>query len=204
MVQWVGGNADTFSSLVYGAPAQATFEFMDQTMNNFRTNMTEQASAFFANCENVYRRVDNSESMRLIRAALRGLETFMLPDRIQPLQRMAELQHAPLTMMPWVMANPMVRTMWQNNQVEGYNGKYVDLYGDVVGDHHREFRGAVNGLWREYNGEMRCDLYADIQCEPELQLTMREQVDINLTWIDLEAYLHDKKDDPTSRFNAKL
>lgn len=204
MVQVVNGDDATFVAMAYGRPSERTFQFLDNMRDKFNNNLTEHASNFYQSCQSLYRRIDNSEAMRLLKAAYGVMETFRLPDIIQTLSTIAEMQNAPNAMIPWVMANPVIREMYQNRQCAGYGDLYENMFGASIGMTHQDYRVATHGLWREVQGEMVCDIYADVSANPTLQLDIDEQLHITSTWIEMEDYLEKNRRDPTSRYNASL
>lgn len=204
MAQVVDAGDNAFAAMAYGRPSEKTFGFLDQSISHFTNSLADYAQNFYSTCRSVYNRIDNSEAMRLVKAAYGAIDTYAMHDVIQRLDNIHQMQNAPNVMIPWLMANPVVRELYQERGCAGYGEMYENMYGASIGMEHVEYRAATHGLWREVDGEMVCDIYPDISCNPKLQLTIDEQLDITNAWLDMNEYIERGGVDPTSRFNAKL
>lgn len=198
MVMVVSAPSSTFGAMIFGTPSQSSLDYMHTTGNMFTASLNQYAQTFYQNYSDAYRRISYTEDLQLIKAAMRAADNYMLPNRIMHYTSIGELQNAAPIMQSWIMANPVVRELWFSNQLDGYSGSYTNWYGNAVGMDHVEYQAAVNGVYRDVDGMMQCEIYPLCPHEMEIQ----DQVQILGTWIEIEDYIKRKKEDPTSRFNS--
>lgn len=200
-----GASEATFQALTFGVPARETFDYFDQMNVSFNQNLSMEARNHFAEVEQFYKVITIDDAMGALENLRSGLDNLALPNRIIPLRTLDELQHAPDAMLPWLMANPMARNLFENNQIEGYGDRFLDLYDDVLGDTTPLYQAAVHGVRREFGeDDFRMEIFAEISSEPSLQIDMSEQLSILNSWDSLEYHLKAGDRDPTSPFNGKM
>lgn len=194
-----------FQALTFGVPARETFDYFDQMNTSFNLNLTDSARNHFAEVEQFYKTITIDDALGALRNLENGLDSLDLPNRIIGLMNLESLQHAPDVMLPWLMANPLAREMYNNNQIEGYGDRLVDYYDDVLGDTTVLHQAAVHGIRREFGeDDFRMEIFAEISSDPSMQIDMSEQLAILESWDELEHHLNVGDRDPTSPFNGKL
>jgi hypothetical protein len=104
-----------------------------------------------------------------------------------------------------VMANPVVRQMYTQQRVEGYEGSYIDAYPGTIRDNHYDYQRVMNGLvvFNEKDDWSATTYFEELE-ENDNELNLFEQTDVVDSWKHLEALLKQGKDDPTSRWNSSL
>jgi hypothetical protein len=121
-----GNSEAAFQAMTFGVPSRETFDYFDQMSVSFNNNLSVTARNHFAEVEQLYKVITIDDAMNALRNLQNGYEALSLPNRIIPLKNLEELQHAPDVMLPWLMANPTARTLFDNNQIEGYGDRFLD------------------------------------------------------------------------------
>ena len=104
-----------------------------------------------------------------------------------------------------IMAEPTLRRMYHQQQVDGYSENYVDVQPGKVGEDHYDYRRVTNGVFmQDEDGEWSAKTYYEDLLEGSGEFDFLEQVDILRTWEQMRIQLAKRKDDPTSRWNSSL
>jgi len=109
MAQIVQQGSGIFEQLAYARPHPGTQQFLSQQLQTSTHLLTEAGARFFQGAQAIYERISGSEAARLARAATRALSSIWQSDEIQRIVEIGRLQHAPLKMQRWIMADPTVR-----------------------------------------------------------------------------------------------
>lgn len=202
----VKGNDVTFQALTWGMPSTETFNYLNQMSESFDRNISDTARFRLNEVSSYYKTTSLDEALAALRGAQSSLDSLTLPNRIMFCFTLEELQHAPDAMLPWIMANPVVRHKYEHNEIEGYGDRFVDYFDELLGDSYPLEKAAVNGLRRQVGDtdEWIMHHYPEVNTDEALQLDMGDQLRIMGTWNELEYQLSLNDRDPTSPFNGKL
>ena len=103
------------------------------------------------------------------------------------------------------MANPAIREKYQNNELEGYGERFVDLYDDLLGDTTMLYQVAVNGIRREVGeDDWQMEIFPEVKTDLHMQIDMDEQISVIDTWYSSDLLVATGDRDPTSPFNNSL
>lgn len=200
----VSGGTAAWNAIAYGQQNPLNLGYFKQQLENIGTNLNEQAKVFYQDVQDLYNKFNSSEAMRLMRSAMKSAASLFNDNIIRPLTTVDELQNASLQMQRWIMANPIIRQMYHDQQCDGYSDTYVDIEPGKVADQHYDYRRVMDGIVvcnedQEYFTEYFEDLY-----EGDRDLILSEQSDVLRTWEVLEVMVKAMKDDPTSQYGAQL
>lgn len=206
MVMIVQGNSQTFNSLVYGAQKHpGTLSFLENQVQQFSGALTEFGQAFFNSAKHLYESFNSSEAMRIARAATRKFDSLFMSDKIQSIWDLGRLQHAPLTMQRWIMAQEDVRTLYHQQRCDGYSQTYFDVEPGRRGVEQYDWRRIHHGVVQDTeDGGWVVHHYLDEIHEGDRELEFEEKVDILNTHDVIRAYVEMGQDDPTSKWNERL
>lgn len=199
------GTTADFEAQWYGIPDQQAIQYMEQDRQRFLSNLLPSSQTIFKGLtDGIFGAIDYQEAFRRGRAFGRRVATLFMADEIQRISKIAEFQHAPITMQRWIMAEPTVRQMYFDQKVDGYSDTYVTK-DQNVGMMHEDYQKVINGVYLEdENGDIVITEFYNLYEEDERPLDIMEQVDILDTWSMLKSYLAKGGDDPTSKYNASL
>lgn len=211
MINVVYGGADAFNALAYGVDQHpANTQYFQRQIESISNTLTDVGQSFFANTQQLYNQVNNSEVMRIARAAVRTAKSLFQPNQILSIFDMASMQNAPLVMQRWIMANPTVRELYHKQQIDGYSDSYVDVSPGIIGEQHYDYRRVMTGIVQDVEGtegeedSWKVCYYPDELHEGDKELTHDERVDILSTWSIVEMFVAAGKSDPTSPWDAKM
>lgn len=199
-----------FDALAYGIDQHpANTNYFQQQIQSISNTLTDVGQNFFSNAQTLYQQVNNSETMRIARAALRSTASLFQPNQILSIFDIHKMQNAPLVMQRWIMANPEARTLYHKQQIDGYSDSYQDMFPGVVGEQHYDYRRVMDSVVQDTvdldGNESWCvKYYPDELYEGDKELSHDDKVDILSTYEILEAFLAAGKEDPTSQYGSMM
>lgn len=200
-----------FKSLMYGRPHEGTMRFIENQVGFVSQALTDAGARFMDTARDMYSHLEGSNAMRAIRAVGRAVRSLWQLDEIKELIDIGQLQHAPLSMQRYLMAEPTIRGLYQQQRVDGYSDTYVDIFPGTIGEEHYDYRRVMDGIVVEdaepdENGEYgwTATSYLEELLPDEPDLLLVEQLDILASWGGLKAAVEKGGEDPTSKFNADL
>lgn len=203
MATIVDGGSATFNYLLYGEPDQAFNSYMQEAQSGMQGILSSGAAAFRDRFTSAVGYVQDSDALRVARAAVRKIAHLWDIDVVSVRQTIGELQQAPVVMIPFIMACPEVRELYHKQGCDGYGELYTDNQPGVVGEEHVDYQRVMDGIFVEQaDGTHVSTTYLDL--EESLQLPFNNQVDVGITWDAVKRHLAAKKEDPTSRYNGTL
>ncbi|WP_144106653.1 hypothetical protein [Paraburkholderia sp. BCC1886] len=206
MVMFVQGDSATFNSLVYGAQKHpGTMAFLENQVQQFTGALTEFGQQFVQSAAGLFNTFNGSEAMRIARAAHRKLDSLFMSDTIQSIWDIGRMQHAPLAMQRWIMAEPTTRRLYHQQRIDGFSETYVDMEPGRVGEDHYDYRLLMNGVLQDTeDGGWMVRHYLDDLHAGDVEPAFDQKVDIFDTFANLRAYIEAGKEDPTSKWNEKM
>lgn len=211
MANFIDGGNLAFKSLMYGESNPRTLQYLNEQMHRATQTLTSSGQQFMDWGRSLFEHLESSETTRAIRAAGRALRSLWDTDEIRPFREIGQFQFAQSKMQRWIMAEPTVRSYFDQQRVDGYSDQYVDLFPKVSGADHYDWRRVMDGvvtLDKEPNedGEYGWTAvnYLEELLEDDVELSFDEQIDVQQTWEHLRSFLEAGKEDPTSRFNADM
>lgn len=206
------GDTNSFNAMLYTPKHSATLNFLENQVNRlteYGSSLTEAGKSFFANTAQMFNTFNGAEALRLARAAVKRIDNVFQSNEIKYISELPDIQNASLNMQRWIMANPIVRELYNNQRCDGYSDTYADMSPGTIGESHYDYRRITEGLVREVVGEdgITDDVttfYFDDLHEGDRELNIDEQMDILNTWDIIESYIKNGKSDPTSLFNNNL
>lgn len=201
MAQVIQAGVEGFEALIYPDQNPMNFEFIQNQFANISNTASEAARAFYEKAQAVAHDLYDSKAVRHARAAVRAVRSVFQPDSIQQLSTLEAIQQANQQMIRFMMAEPTLRTMYQEQMCAGYGDSYYDLDPGKVGEKHYDFRRVMNGVLHEEEIDGEAQLvfnhYAELLVEGDRELEAYEQFGILRTW-DLAKQFIAAGKDPSS------
>lgn len=207
MAQIIHGGMAAFNALVHGEKPQSASTYFDDQIKNLGRSLTDAGQKHLQTAFGMYQQFNNSDVMRIARAALRKVQAFFEPNCIRSLWDMYDFQVAQPVMQRYVMANPIVRTQFHQQLCDGYSGTYFDYEPNAIAEEHYDYRRVMNGVIvddEDPNKDFKFTIYLDTLHATDRELTLPEQVDILNTWRRVEMLMELGEEDPTSIYGDKL
>ena len=198
---------NSFDAVAFGIPTQTNLNFLEDRIMNFSRSAQAAGDEFIKRGLEVFNRYGGSEAIRLAKAAVRTVQHAFDRDIVRPLETIGAIQQAGPNMQRWIMACPGVRTMYHQQRCDGYSNSYVDFAPNSIGRDHHDWRMVNHGVVQETpddpDYEWRSTQYFD-EAENDVQLSLREKLDIFDVWAILTEQMKPGKEDPTSPYCGTL
>lgn len=198
-MQIVEGNSVSAYARFGKVASSRTLDFLREKKKQFRSSfLSERMHRLFDDFDNSSRRLDMNLLSDEIRIAKRRNDYAYDDGHVKYLRDAVDVQHANPTMRNLIMADPYIRQLTRNGQIEGWSTLYNDPDKGKDGWRHRDFRRLRTGLYlADEDGVSRSRVYYENQGANELTLT--EKLDA-LRTIDRIKYLirQGNGEDPTS------
>lgn len=204
MATIISGDSRTFNDLLYEPPHPSTLDYIKSSVDRSFSNIINTGTDFMQESRRIYEEFVDSDAMSRVSAVKRSMSTLWDTDCIRHLDTIGDLQWAKPVMRRWIMAEPTVRQMYHDDELEGYYGVYKDAFMDRVGADHYDYRRVTNGIVMDTpDGESYYTTYIEELIPGDRELELEEQVDILKTWYSVTEKLKGRRD-PTSRWNASI
>ncbi len=187
-----------------GRLGQGTKAYFNERAAEVRATVSGAAAQFFDQARTLYQVIDASAATQILRNLKVKVDTTWQSNEILNLQTLQELQTAAPVMQRWIMAQPDLRSKYLHQEVQGYGESYVNYQGDAVGRRQYDFRRVTDGVVFENDEGYHFTDYRENLAEDDVELSLHQKVDILKTWKQIEHYLHEADEDPTSPEGLKL
>jgi hypothetical protein len=167
------------------------------------TGLSHTAQQFFEQARNMYQVISQTDALQVIRNVKAKVGSLWGND-VFAATTLPQIQTANPVMQRWIMALPELRTMYLNQEVEGYGDSYQNFHGHAVGADHYDWRQVMTDVVVVKPNEWGYTNYCEPTSPGEKPLTLHEKVDILATWNAVKHYLDEADEDPTSTCGAKL
>ena len=196
-----GCNTNTFNSLIFPDKNPVNLDYIRNQLQGFGDSMANVGNGFLQRARSLYENINDAESMRAARAALRYAKGIFREDRIYVPKTITELREAKPIMQHYIMAEPTLRGMYHKQVVDGFSDTYTDLEPDSIGEGHSFYRDVMSGIVVDNeDGGWTATNYFSEELGSGRVLLFEEQMDILSTWDLVRMALGDSLD-PTDIFN---
>lgn len=197
------GDQDTFAAMTYGNVSSRMVDYVANEFQRAQQLLTTAGDTLLYKAQQSFEEFRNSDAFRVARAALHSAMSMWGRNEIQSIREVWRLQHAPMVMHRWVMANPVVRKLYHQQQCDGYSETYVDVQPGKIGEDHDDWRRVMDGFLTREGDELYFNNYStDNECDED-ELSFEQQVDIRTAWLTAEVAIANNVD-PTSRREEDL
>lgn len=119
MAMYIEGGALAFNELVYAPRDPGTVQYLKDSAAQVSQNLTDTGRMFMDTAREKWQHFFGDNALRAARAAVRSVQTMWDADVIRVLSSIAQMQHAPVVMQRYIMADPTIRTMFLAQQLDG-------------------------------------------------------------------------------------
>lgn len=166
--------------------------------------LSHSATQFFQQAREMYQVISQTDALQVLRNVKAKVSGLWGSDSISAMVTLPQVQTAGPIMQRWIMALPELRTMYLNQEVEGYGDTYQNYHGHNVGVAHYDYRQVMSDIVVVDEKSFSHTTYIEPQVGDEKPLTLHEKVDILATWNTVRHYLEIADEDPTSSAGSKL
>ncbi len=187
------------NSGVFGATADFLKNRLEQLVS---TGLV--SDQFIKSAWDTYDKFHGSDMVRQIKSISNQVSSIFKPDIVTYLSSLSQIQQAKPIMQRFIMAQPDLRRLYLNYEVDGYSESYVNVHGNLIGEQHPDYRLVMDGILQEVDDELFTEHYFEEQAEDDpVRLTAFDQFDVIRSWDKLKILLAQSDEDPTSIYCDK-
>jgi DNA-binding transcriptional LysR family regulator len=185
----------------------ANQQYISNQLSAFSQSLTDVGRKFLETSREIYEKINDAVAVRAAKAALRMSKGLFHPNAIVPLETLDELRSAQPVMQRYIMAEPMLRSLYHQQRIDGYSDTYQDIQPGIIGEDHYDYRRVMTGNIQEEvrNGEevWVARQYLDEIHPDDRELDIQERHLVISAW-DLAKKFLQTKQDPTNIFGGDV
>lgn len=207
MAQVFYADDDGYRALMSSGISSQAQQYLATQFNNASEYL--QQSPLFQKAVTAYEYFASGEAIRQAKSFIQNATDFFTNlDVIKPIYTLEEFQNATPYMARFIMAEPTVRTLFHQNEINGYSDIYVDNYHGSVGENHPDWCLVNNGMLKidEEEDRIKFNYYFhddDQYLEEMKTFTVEEQFAALDIWSTLNKLMQDETVDPTNPFGGE-
>jgi hypothetical protein len=196
MAQVIQAGVEGFEALIYPTQNPVNYEFIQNQFANIGNIASESVRGFYEKAQSIAQRFYDSSAVRHARAAVRAIRNAFEPNSVQYLPTLEAMQQASPVMIRYMMAEPTLRGLYQNQMCAGYGDSYFDMEPGRIGEDHYDYRRVMNGIAHEEEGQddLVFNHYAELLHEGDRELDAFEQFGVLDTWSLAKMFIAAGKD----------
>lgn len=199
-----GFGGDLIDIFAGGAIDTGSANWLQHREEQLRSTISSTAAAFFDQAQSLYQMISTTDAMQILRNIKAKMTQTWNGNDIMYLAEAEKLQTAGVVMQRWIMAQPDLRNRYLNQEVEGYEGSYVNVQGQAIGEQQYDYRRVMDAVVKVDDEGFSYKHYLEDIPDTDRELTVFEKVDILKTWNVVSEILEQGVDDPTSPCGNKL
>lgn len=174
-------------------------DYLQYQMQNMGQVLGEVGSSLYETLNRSYNYVTDSLRRYSIKNELEREGVVELDYYFESIYSFEGLQHANPVMQRWIMAEPVVKKTYLQQNLDGYGGEYVNISGSTYGEEDYDYRRATNSMIMidERTGESHLATYIDDLHPGDKELDFYDQVHILETWKTIQHIMRTSKYDFT-------
>jgi len=192
-VNVVNGGRDAFNALLYPTHDPGTMSWLNNNVNRAREVLTGVADNLVAASVNLYNRV-NSDAVVNAAKALVGSQGGAINQYAIYGLDYNSMCSANYIMQQYIMANPMVQTMVDDNLCNGFEETYYDSEPGTRGVDRLDYQRVMDGVVQEGDDDLYIMHYSSTD---EVELSIHDQHLIIDSWEQAENMILNMSLDPT-------
>ena len=190
---------------LFFSPSQQMQDYITTSVQQYVAAVKTTAPDIAAAVQTRFNEIRSSAAVQYVKNIKHRLASLWQTDSIRFLSTIDHIQQAPDSMLKFVMAQPDLRRLYQNNGLSAYDNRYVDEYPDTIANTHYDYRRVTDGvIMQKPDGTIGYSNYYEHVKEGDI-LNIVQQTSILATWDILEYGLENEDPrDPTSVWNGLL
>lgn len=195
--------------LIYPEQNQNNQRFFYDQVNRFSDSLTNIGKSFMETSKDIYNMINDSSAIRMAKAAIRAAKGIFHPNTVYEINNIDDMRSAQAIMQRYIMAQPDIRKLFNDQRCDGYSDTYVDMEPGRIGENHYDYRRVMTGVIvdTEDDEEGNCDSWSkhflDELRDGDRDLDHLEKTMIVKTWESIKLMISANQD-PTNIFGGEL
>lgn len=184
---------------LFGDNSEYMGDYLQYQMQNMGHVLGDMGGGLYETLTNSYEYVTDSLRRYSIRNELEREGVVELDYYFEDINSFEGLQNANMVMQRWIMAEPLVKKTYLDQNLDGYGGEYVNVSGDTYGEEDYDYRRVTNNMVMvdEVTGKESLITYIDELIPGDKELDFYDQTHILETWKTIRHIMKTSKHDFT-------
>lgn len=200
----ITGDSLEFNALIYPTQHPNTLQYVQQSLSQLPAILHDSAKDLYQIAYQRYDQYYGSEARQRVFHALSAGGGVRQENVIYAIQDTQQCQNATIMMQRWVMSEPNIRTLYHNQQCDGYSDTYRDVEPGKIGEDHYDWRRAMTGMVLYDSPDTVAKFYMEELRDGDRELNPYEQFMIQRTWETVKIAVSQMNEDPTNPLGGKL
>jgi len=199
-VNTVGGGQLGFDALLYKPPSENVINYIQTNIARAGAALGEAGGNFMNRVHETYDKFNNQSVINMGKSLLYGAGVHINDNVVMPLA-MNNLGNANYAMQQYIIANPVVNEMVNDNMCNGFQETYYDSEVGVTGTERNDYRRVMSGVVQEADdGSLYVSQYTS--SEDIEDLDSMDKFSILETWDSVQQALSEGIDptDPNGEY----
>ena len=201
-------SVDSFDHLLFPEQNPMNDVYIRQQLSNYSSSLTDIGRNFIETSKRLYEKVNDSNAVRLAKAAVRMAKGLFHPNAIVPLETLDSIRSAQPIMQRFIMAEPTIRALYHEQKCDGYSDTYADLEHNRIKDDHYDYRRVMNSIVQDVvtddgSYDWVSKNYFEELHPNDKHLTFDEKISVLKTWDVLKMFI-ESSEDPTNIFGGEI
>jgi len=144
-VNVVNGGPEAFSALLYEAPNENMLNYLNTQMANAAEALAGTYNSFLDNARSIYNKFNSTEAINAAKAVIMSNSVHLSDTQVLSLTA-ETLKNANYVMQQYIMANPEVNKLHNDNMCYGFAETYYDEEPEVTGTDRNDYRRVMDGV----------------------------------------------------------
>ena len=175
--------------IMFPGQSQVMESYLYNQVANVASTLNDVGQKFMSTNRDVFERLNNSQMMLEAKALLRNTIGINNPNIVRYLYTLDAIQDATPYMQSYIMANPVMRELYNKQLCNGYSDTYIDIDPGTIGNDHYHYRRVVDGMMLEKDDEWVCNNYYEDLLGDDRDLDIYEKIDILSTWEVMNLFI---------------
>lgn len=187
--------------VMYGDKSNVVSNYLQQQMQSMSKFVNPITDKLYNAMQASYNYVNDHLVKTGIMSSLRNTGVIAQDDYFSVLRTQQELMQANATMQRWIMAHPVIKQNYLDQNLDGYSDTYINVFGKGVGEDDHNYRIVMSGVvvdTPEYTGYT---MYHDEPYPGDKPLTYDEKMTVLSTWDHMQSILDNSNIDFTHQTN---
>lgn len=184
---------------LFGDNSEYMSDYLQYQMQNMGHVLGDVGGSLYDTLNRSYEYVTDSLRKYSIRNELEREGVVELDYYFEDINSFEGLQSANITMQRWIMAEPEVKKIYLDQNLDGYGGSYTNISGNTYGEDDYDYRRVVNNMVivDEKTGNESLATYIDELHPGDKELDFYDQTHILETWKTIRHIMSTSKYDFT-------
>ena len=181
-----------------------TQNWIQERTNALMSTVSATTANWFNKAKSFYQTITESDAIQALRNLTAKEDVCWKGNNIYLCNSIEQIQATNIVQQRYIMAEPRLRQMYLNQEVEGFAATYNNVQGEAIGMKQFDYRRVTDGMLLVTEDSMQWTDYHENLPEQERELELYERADMIRNWNLVNICLDKAEQDPSSPIGNML